>query len=181
MKCDWVKDRLLDYSDRELEPSEELAVREHLGACDRCRHEYKEILDAWKALDLWEDLIPPTHIQKNILGSIRRRHAVTWSRVLMPIAAVFLIVVGIALYYKGTDTKNQHELTAADKSAPALVNTEITVENEADIIADLQLLREKEFYDSLDRLEKIDYLPLVEDQQNQDEGDQSSLLELLAV
>ena len=181
MRCEWVKDHLLDYIDREIGASQELVIKEHLNDCDRCSHEYEEILDAWKALDLWEDLTPPARLQKNILGSIRWRHETKWWRMLAPIAAVFLIFIGVALYYKGTNTKNHHELTATNKEAPARLHMEITAENEADIIANLQLLREKEFYDSLDNLEKIDYLPLVEDDQKEDKRDQRSFLELPAV
>lgn len=178
MRCEWVKDHLLDYIDREIEASQELVIKEHLNDCDRCSHEYEKILDAWKALDLWEDLIPPARLQKNILGCMRRRREIKWWRMLAPVAAVFLIFIGIALYYRWDVTRNHHELTATNKDAPARLHTDITAENEADIIADLQLLREKEFYDSLDKLEKIDYLPLVEDQQKEDEGEQRSLLEL---
>jgi predicted anti-sigma-YlaC factor YlaD len=181
MKCEWAKDHLADYIGKELEPLEELAVREHLSACDRCRREYEDILNSWNALDLWEDKAPPPHIQKNILVAIRGRQKTEWRRIFVPVAAVLLIVIGIALYYRGTDTKDLHEVTATNKTAPVRLHTEITAENEADIIANLQLLREKEFFDSLDKLEKIDYLPLVDDHQKEEQKDLRSFLELLAV
>lgn len=181
MTCDWVKDHLQDYIDHGLEPSQNEIVADHLDSCDRCRYEYEGLVAAWKALDLWADLTPPGRMKQNILGSIRRRRAIPWSSLLAPAAAVLLFVVGSFLYYTGTQTKTPYQLTVDKKNERVQPQTALTAEHEADIIADLQLLRENDFYDSLDRLEKIDFLPLLDDQPEDDEGQQRSLLELLAV
>jgi predicted anti-sigma-YlaC factor YlaD len=181
MICEWVKDHLLDYLDRELGSSEGLVIKEHLNDCDRCRREYEVILNAWKALDLWEDLMPPGHLEKNILRNIDPRRKTQWSYSIVSAAAVLLIIIGGAFFYRGTDSKNYQELAADNKSTAVQLHTDISEENENDIIANLQLLREKEFYDSMDKLEKIDYLPLVEAPGQEVEKDQRSSLELLAV
>lgn len=181
MICGWAKDNLLDFIDGELEASQVLMLKKHLEDCDRCSHEHEKILNAWKALDAWEDPMPPGHLRENILGSIYRRRTPQGLQRIFSVAAVLLIVIGVAFFYRGTDSKRYQERTADNKSTAVQLHTDITEENENDIIANLQLLREKEFYDSLDKLEKIDYLPLVEDSRNEDEKDKRSSLGLLAV
>lgn len=181
MICEWTKDNLLDSIDGELDASQVLILKKHLEDCDRCSHEYKKILNAWKALDAWEDLMPPGHLQKKILRSIDRRRKTQWLHRIVSAAAVLLIIIGVVFFYRGTDSQKYQERTVDNKSTPVQLQTDITAENENDIIANLQLLREKEFYDFLDKLEKIDYLPLVEDPWNEDEKDQRSSLGLLAV
>jgi len=179
MSCEWIKDNLFDYLDRKLDQSQERIFKKHLQTCTSCSREYEKVLHAWKMLDSWEDLPPPKHLQRNILSSIRRRREAKWLRILVPAAAALLIITGLAFLYRGADTKNYHKLAVSNEPTP--VRLPITAENEADIISNLQLLREKEFYDSLDKLEKIDYLPLVEDASQEDERDQRSSLELLTV
>ena len=181
MICEWLKDDLLDSIDGELEASRVLILKKHLEDCDTCRREYEKIRHAWKALDAWEDLMPPGHLQKNILRSINFRRKTQWAYGIVSAAAVLLIITGVAFFYRGTDSKKYQELSADNKSTAIQLHTDISKENEHDIIANLQLLREKEFYDSLDQLEKIDYLPLVEAPGQEDEKDQQSSLGLLAV
>jgi predicted anti-sigma-YlaC factor YlaD len=179
MSCEWVKDNLFDYLDGELGPSEGLILKEHLQTCTSCSREYEKALKAWEKLDSWEDLPPPKHLQLKILGSIRRRREIKWLNVLVPAAAVLLIITGLAFLYRGAYMNNYHEAAVCDETTPVRLQADITAENEADIISNLQLLREKEFYDSLDKLEKIDYLPLVEEETQ--EEDRRSSLELLTV
>jgi hypothetical protein len=181
VSCEWVKDNLFDYIDGELDPVQELVLKKHLHGCAPCRLECEKTLDAWKALDLWEDLPPPGHLRGSILRSIKKGQQARWSKGLLPAAAVFLMALSLGFFLRGTDTKDHRAGTTADNAEPKAPLAYITEENEADIIANLQLLREREFYDSLDKLEKIDYLPLVEDLQDEDnEGQQRSALELSA-
>lgn len=181
MICEWLKDNLFDCVEGEFDAPQVLILKKHLEDCDTCSREYEKILHAWKALDVWEDLMPPGHLQKNILRNIDPRRKTQWSYGIVSVAAVLLIIIGVVFFYRGTDSKKYQELTADNKSTAVQLHTDISEENENDIIANLQLLREKEFYDSLDKLEKIDYLPLVEAPGQEDEKDQRSSLELLAV
>jgi len=181
MSCDRIRDSLFDYLEGRMDPVQKLALKKHLHGCDLCSHEYEKMLKAWNALDLWEDLSPPGYLRGNILRSIKKRQRAKCLRVLVPAAAIFLIVMSLSFFLRGTDTTNHQEVTVADKTLPAVSVANIADENEDDIISNLQLLREKEFYDSLDKLQKIDYLPLVEDQQEEDDrGKQRSALELFA-
>ena len=179
MNCEWIKDNLFVCTDREPDPSKDLILNEHLRDCSACRLEYEKIQKAWNTLDFWEDLEPPAHIQKNILRKIKGRRQTKWLSVIVPAAAVLLIVAGITFFYRTNGPMNNRQLSAENEDSPVPAHTEITQENVDDIIANLQLLREKDFYDSLDKLEKIDYLPLVEDPQKESEIDQRSLLELI--
>jgi anti-sigma factor RsiW len=180
MNCEWTKDNLIACIDRELDPSQELILKEHLSGCIACRLEYEKIQKAWNTLDYWEDVVPPGHIQKNILGKIKRRQDATWLSVIFPAAAVLMIIAGISFFYKTYDAMNNPQLSVEDERAAAQLQNEITQENEEDIVSNLQILREKDFFDSLDKLEKIDYLPLVEDRQKESERNQRSALELIA-
>jgi hypothetical protein len=181
MNCESIKDNLFEYIDRKLDPSQELIFKKHLQTCKSCSREYKRILDGWKKLDLWEDLPPPKHLQRNILSSIRHRREPKWLYALVPAAAVLLIITGLVFFYRGAGTKNYNEVAVINEATPVRLHSNITAENEADIISNLQLLREKEFYDSMDELEKIDYLPLVDDETQEDKKEQKSSLELLTV
>ncbi|MDH4231798.1 MAG: zf-HC2 domain-containing protein [Nitrospirota bacterium] len=179
MNCEWTKDNLIACIDRELDPSQELLLKEHLHDCSACRREYEKIQIAWKTLDCWKDLAPPEHIQKNILREIKGGRKAKWLYRMVPAAAVLLIIAGIGFFYNSTDTGSFRQFTVEKENTPVEAHTDISQENVDDIIVNLQLLREKDFYDSLDRLEKIDYLPLVEDRQEEDKKE-SNLLEMHA-
>jgi len=180
MDCEYTKDNLFACFDRELDPSKELILHEHLRDCSACRLEYEKIQKAWDTLDYWENVVPPEHIQKNILGKIKVRRETRWLSVIVPAAAVLLIIAGITFFYRTNDTVSYRQLTVENERDPVQVLKDITQENEEDIVSNLQILREKDFFDSLDKLEKIDYLPLVEDRQEESEREQRSLLELNA-
>lgn len=180
MNCEWTKNNLVACIDRELDPSWELILKEHLRDCIACRSEYETIERAWNTLDYWEDAVPPEHIQKNILRKIKGMRESKWLSVIVPAAAVLLISAGITFFYKTYDSMNNRQLTGGNERASVQLSDDITRENEEDIVSNLQILREKDFFDSFDKLEKIDYLPLVEDRRKESERNQRSLLELIA-
>ena len=180
MQCKWINENLFHYVDRTLDPSQEIMIKEHLHGCSICSHELGKILNAWKMLDSWDDLEPPPHLQNRIISSMPHREIKRWFTIVIPAAAVLLIIIGISFIYQEADLKDYRRLTEENQAAPDLLHVDNKEVNEDDIIANLHLLREKDFFDTMDQLEKIDYLPLVEEQGNPHEKDQRSSLELSA-
>ena len=174
MDCERMKEDLFSYIDGDLSPSQESAVKGHLDECASCSHDYRLLLEAWKSLDAWEDAIPATDLRDRILAGIRPEKRASRIRMLLPVAAGLLIIIAAAFFFE-SDNPTHRELTASNRSAVHQSPKDIPGEFEDDIISNLHLLTEKEFYDSVERLESLDYLPLVEDQIGPGEDRKSSL------
>ncbi len=95
----------------------------------------------------------------------------------MPAAAVFLIAIGIFLFY-GNEGHKKDMMARTEEPSVQVTNAMKHVDEE-EIITNLQLFQEKEFYDTLDLLKKIDYLPLVEEVQEKKNNDKSSSLDFI--
>jgi hypothetical protein len=173
MGCERVKKDLFSYIDGDLSPSQEISVNEHLNECASCSRNYRLLLDSWNSLDEWEDTMPAADLRDRILEGIKPKKTANL-RIFVPIAAGLLIIIAAAFFFK-IDTPTHRELTASNRSAINRSQKEIPGELEKDIISNLHLLTEKEFYDSFERLENLDYLPLVEDQVGPGEDQKSSL------
>jgi hypothetical protein len=73
------------------------------------------------------------------------------------------------------------DITGKTEKPSLQVSSIIKDINEDEIILNLQLLKEKEFYDSIETLKKIDYLPLVEEPIEDQDNDRTSSLEFLLI
>jgi anti-sigma factor RsiW len=175
MNCEGVDRDLFSYIDGQLSPSQELTVKHHLDKCESCRSTYRRIVGAWDLLDEWEEAPLPAGLRKRILDGIRSEKKVFRMKMLIPVAAGLLIIIAAVFSFRGTETRDYRELTAVNRSAPQQALNNIPGELEDDIISNLHLLTEKEFYDSFDRLENLDYLPLVDDQNGYGEDQRSAL------
>ncbi len=176
MTCEEIRERLAAYHGSELDRDAAGMVRSHLGECRACREQLARFERGWSALDLLEDLPAPLSLRRAVAENIRRDHRRRLPARILSAAAAVVLVIGAVLYWQ-TGTK--------EETAPVAVLQEETVVrasidpqavNEEEIIRDLPLLREKEFFDSIDVLRKIDYLPLV-DEQRPDGRPRSSLIE----
>ncbi|MBW3600109.1 MAG: zf-HC2 domain-containing protein [Planctomycetes bacterium] len=99
MRCDQVKQSLVDLAYGELPRGDSKDVKAHLVACDRCRVEWEALAESRELLDHAADF-PPADVVK-ILAEAHRREVVAarrrrrrvWSAVA---AAALLAAVGIA-------------------------------------------------------------------------------------
>ena len=176
MDCMEVQEKLPLYHDRDLDEALLNGVDEHLKTCDQCRKEYSGLTSAWDVMDVWEDTVPPDRLRKRILGSMPRKGRAAWSRVALPMAAGFLMVIGVALYYAGFEAGKTGEMT--ERAAVQQSDKHANI-NEDEIVANLEILEEEEFYDALDEMVKIDYLPLMDEPEGGEQGRERSSLDMV--
>ncbi|MBI5635008.1 MAG: zf-HC2 domain-containing protein [Nitrospirae bacterium] len=175
MDCKEIQDKLSAYIDRELAPAEEERIRLHLDVCGTCTARYAMLLQAWQALDAWQDVAPPDRMRTKILASVRPQRRETRFRAALSVAAALLLVFGLAFYYFGQKSGSMQHL--ADSQTP--VQTAVGDVSEEEIMANLPLLQEDDFIEALDELVRIDDLPLAEEPSNSIKEPERSSLNLV--
>lgn len=162
MNCQWVQQNLSAYIDKELTADQKELIDSHLSLCAQCKSEFERLSMVWDSLSLWEDTPPPLYLKGLILGAARKKTFKFASR-LLPVAAVFIIAISIFIFYGVL----QHGWEKADLAQWKERHQPIPVESvkieENEIIKNLQLIEEKDFYESVEILKTIDYLPLIEE------------------
>ena len=175
MDCMEVQEKLPLYQDRDLNEAQLKDIDEHLKTCGQCRKDYAGLASAWDVMDAWEDTAPPERLRKRILGNMPRKGKARWLRVALPVAAGFLMVIGVALYYAGFETGKTGDMK---ERATVQQSDEHAKINEDEIVANLEILEEEEFYDALDEMVKIDYLPLMDEPEGGEKDRERSSLDL---
>jgi len=164
MNCQWVQQNLSAYIDNELSIDQKKLVDNHLSLCNQCKSEFDRLFMAWDALSLWEDKRPPLHLKKTILRAVKKEKTFNLLRVLLPIAAVFVIAVSLVLFYRTSNYYDQRVIVKEQRrSQPQIPPIESVKVDDNEIIKNLQLIEEKEFLESVEVLKTIDYLPLIEE------------------
>ena len=103
MKCRSVQKRLSAYQDRELEPTEQEQVRNHLLSCRACREQYAELERIWKIAGQLEEIHPDPWFYRQVIRKIKEPHeqrlfpSLKWVPRLLPAPVIvfMLLVVGI--------------------------------------------------------------------------------------
>jgi predicted anti-sigma-YlaC factor YlaD len=173
MDCREVRENLQSYHERDLDETLLRAMDEHLSRCGQCGKMYADLCDAWAMLDAWEDAVPPDGLRERILSSIPARKGGMWWKIALPAAAAFVLVVGIALYLAGHGGSRTGDMSGDVAVQQQPGHSEI---NEDEIIANLELLNDEDFFDAFEELVNIDYLPMIDEPAGGDNGhDRSSL------
>lgn len=182
MSCKWVSDNFGAFIDGDLVDDQATEIRNHLSECEVCSSSYDKMVRGWDALNVWEDSVPPVQLRQSILNAIREERFFRL-RIIFPLASAAILIIGISLIFLNGQIvekrEAQTEMTAVQPSMQ--IAKELQEFNEEDIISNLQILQEQEFYDSLEALKKIDYLPLVEEVQEKRDHNIRSALERLWV
>ena len=163
MNCQWVQQNLSAYMDNELPLTQRELIDSHLSQCSLCKAEFDSLLTAWDSLSLWEDKLPPPHLNESILKAVKKEKTFHFMRLLMPVAAVFIIALSIVLFYRVLGNHDQGTITTGQRSIQSPFTVESVMVDDTEMINNLQLLEEKDFYESVDVLKTIDYLPLIEE------------------
>lgn len=163
MNCQWVQQNFSAYIDNELPQNQKEMVESHLSRCSRCKTELDSISYAWNALSLWEDRHPPLQLKESILKAVKKDKSFNFMRLLLPVAAVFVIALSIVFFYRVLGNHDQKALITDEREIQPLVSVESVMVDDNEIIKNLQLLEEKDFYENVEVLKTIDYLPLVEE------------------
>lgn len=176
MDCREIQDNLSAYMDRELTPVQEESIRTHLGVCEQCAVNYAELLKGWQLLDAWEDVMPSDRMSRKILESARTQRMAFPVRRVLSVAAALLLVFGITAYYAGQKGGSMQDLAGRQPSVQTAAVGDIS---EDEIIANLLILQENDFFDALDELVRIDDLPLDEESSNSRRGPERSASDLV--
>ena len=160
MDCKIIRDMLPAYQDRAIAESGTRHVEQHLTVCPSCRKADLEITDAWDMLGTWEGCEPPEQIRMEILSHVTKQRKMRWIKIAIPAAALFF-VVALTLRFMGLQHEKQTRVQIP--SAPTQLSAEYPDVNEDELIADLHVLRDEDFYDTVEELVKIDYLPLIDE------------------
>jgi hypothetical protein len=163
MNCEWVRDNISAYIDGELTGSQKEMIDSHLSGCPECRAEFYRISMAWDTLKLWEDKQPPVYLKEAILKSIKRERSSKLLRILLPVAALLIITFSIVLFYDEINHYDKKTLISEKTKGEISIQAPKSDLEEDEIIANLQIIEEQDFFDSIEMLKNIDYLPVIED------------------
>jgi hypothetical protein len=176
MRCETIQEMLLAYQDGELATAEMQVVEEHLLSCDSCRNTALELKEAWHALEMWDDREVPERSTKTIVSLLSGQRRRSWAKIVLPVAAALVIVFGMTLKFAEMKIQDQTQMPAP---APSRLSVEYPDVNEDELIAELDILQDEDFYDSLEDLVKIDYLPLVDEPGQRENGQDRSSLDMI--
>lgn len=163
MNCQWVQQNLSAYIDNELSSNHREVIDAHLSLCTQCKTEFDHLLTTWESLSLWEDRQPPLHLKDIVLRAVKKERAFNFMRVLLPVAAVIIIAVSISFLYRIMDHTDQMTVITEQKASQHSLPVESVMVEENEVIKHLQLIEEQEFFESVEVLKNIDYLPLIEE------------------
>jgi hypothetical protein len=176
MGCKTIQEMLPAYQDGELNTLEMREIEEHLLTCESCRNVNIELKEAWQVLEIWDDVDVPERSRKTGVSRLSKQRRVYWPKIVLPVAAALVIVFGMTLKFAGMKNEEQMQMPL---SAPAQLSAEYPDVDEDELIADLHILQDEEFYDSLEELVKIDYLPLVDEPKHQETDKERSSLDVV--
>jgi len=163
MNCEWVRDNISAYIDGELTGSQKEMIDSHLSGCPECSAEFYRISMAWDTLKLWEDEQPPVYLKEAILKSIKRERSSKLLRILLPVAALLIITFSIFLFYDEINHYDKKTFISEKTKGEISIQAPKGDLEEDEIIANLQIIEEQDFFDSIEMLKNIDYLPVIED------------------
>lgn len=155
MDCREIQADLSAYIDRELAPEAQESIRLHLGVCEQCSAQHAKLLRGWQALDAWEDVTPPEQLRKKILESARPQRKVILRRAWLSVAAALVLIFGVTVYFLGQKGRSMPDVA---KNQSPVQTTAVGDISEDEIIANLLILQENDFFEALDELVKIDDL-----------------------
>ncbi len=184
MNCEYVRDNLSAYLDREVGAPLALSIEGHLRECDGCRNYCERLQIASDLLDSWDEAEPPARLKRTVMERIRPGRRLSVMNLFLTAAAVLVIAVSVFLIYgekgsRSTEVKRSAPVTMAE-SKNVVDERKGAADNDVDedeIIANLQMFQDKDFYDSVNAMKELDYLPLMDDHRVHHDNEKTSSLE----
>jgi hypothetical protein len=179
MKKNDICKQIDTYLDGELSEEETKQFESHLESCEECMQLKETLVSAWSALDLWEDKESPSDLRANILNTIRheekRRKQVFLLRYLLPVAAMIAIV--FTLFFSTFDTIDNRAKYPVKTVKHSLDKQTLTADSSSlpdeEFFEDLSE-EEVEFFENLDIISNIEYLYLIDSEEQRLLNDKSS-------
>jgi len=175
VNCKTIRETLPAYHDGEVPETVARNIEDHLTLCHLCRKVDVSLKDAWNMLGAWEDSDPAEKIRMGILSHRHRQRKMRWIKIVVPIAAAFFLVIGVIFRLAELQLENHAQMPLF--AAPMQLSAEHPEVDEDELIADLHVLQDEEFYDTVEELVKIDYLPLIDETKQEEKDRQSSSLD----
>jgi hypothetical protein len=175
MECKDIIEMLPAYQEGELQEAVGHELEAHLQVCKACRNVQKGLFDSWRLLEAWGDSEPPERVTTTILSRISRQRKLFWWKVALPAAAALLIVFGAMFRFAEWESKIPQEVSLRGPVQLSAERPDIDLE---ELIANLHILQNEEFFDTLEELVKIDYLPLLEEPDHMPAEHERSSLEM---
>lgn len=164
-ECRDVRELLPRYCEEGLGATEAAIVEHHLASCRECAEFRNRLASSWALLDSWEVSGPLSGFSGRVLARLREERRSAWLKKALPAAALLLVMLGVVWFSFSRDRDRTDDLAGRSLPSVRQVGSQ-PLASEEEIIATLDLLEEKEFYDDVEELRKIDYLPLVDEKGN---------------
>ncbi len=97
MKCEDIKDLVLEYAGGDLRQDESSIVEEHLRECTVCSSYFEELNRAWSLLDGWEGIEPSGDFIAEFWQRVSEEDKQQRGSILDPIFGVWKVGVALAL------------------------------------------------------------------------------------
>jgi anti-sigma factor RsiW len=186
MNCGYVRDNLSFYMDKEADESLACSIEAHLQACDACRDYYEGLRRVSAALDAWEEAEPPPFLKRAIVEQVRAKGRISLMNALLAAAAALVIAVSVFVIYGENGSRDVRtnrssfaRVVESGDSGHAGRGAGESDVSENEIIANLEMFQERDFYDSMDAMKELDYLPLVDDAGARHDSEKRSSLEFM--
>ncbi|OGW38073.1 MAG: hypothetical protein A2Y97_00250 [Nitrospirae bacterium RBG_13_39_12] len=160
MNCEWVRNNISAYIDHELSEYQKEMVRSHLLQCPECKAEFNRLSMAWDSLKLWEDKQPPLYLKEAIIKNAKKEKYSRILHIFVPVAAVLVITFVTVFFYSRNEQQTRKALMSENKRSLKIESVKL---DENEIIKNLQLIEEQEFFESVEILRTIEYLPIIEE------------------
>jgi hypothetical protein len=148
MRCEKIKELILEHRIRDLDQSEKLKLDTHLGECKECDSLFRHSNEVWNLLDKWESIEPRegflTEFWNRVLEEDTKKKESTfdffrnWKLIWAPVAALTIIVIVSVI--------------SLDIFQPKLAEVVFTAEDEEDekLLIELDRAISRETAESLD-------------------------------
>lgn len=176
MDCRNIQRLLPAYQDKELTGAQVREIEDHLLTCTACRDMKSAVSESWSNLGAWEDSEVPRRARESLMSCVSRQRKMLWIKIALPVAATLVIIFGLTIRYMGYRNEGRIQVPLASTDQ---MSTEHADVDEDELIADLHILQDEEFFDAVEELVSIDYLPLVEEPSQTETDEQRSSLPVI--
>jgi predicted anti-sigma-YlaC factor YlaD len=145
MKCEEIRERVLDVAAGLSEPTKEES--NHLASCAACAEQWKAIRSTMSLLDEWQVPEPSPYFDVRLQARLREEMAkpqagwLHWFRRPVLAAALTVIMgVGIGLFFMNGNGRVPPPVSTADSGPGSAVGDLQTLEKNDEMYADFELL-----------------------------------------
>ncbi len=122
MKC-LSDDKIIAYTENELNSVDSSLIRDHLIVCKKCSEKYALYMEMNNALNEPFLLNPPEQIEKTVINKITKGYSYFGSIVSLILASFLMLITGIYIYFNFANDSIIQALKATSKKTSTLIST----------------------------------------------------------